>query len=160
MLCVQPVADEVLIYDQRSRHIRRLNRTAALIWRHCDGRRSIRDLTELARSELNAPQLKENVVQRAVDRLDKSGLLVEAPAHTRRAAPRIRRAGRGRQFAGAHMPVVASFLAPTPIMAASSNLGCGSHCIGMNDCSQSHDICTVCDTNPGSHTFRNCIQPV
>lgn len=145
-LCVQPVADELLIYDQRSLHIRRLNRTAALIWRHCNGRRSITDLTALARTELNAPQLTAAVVQRAVDRLDKTGLLVDAPAHTRQAPPRFRRASRSLPRAGAYVPVVASFLAPTPLMAASLTVGCGTPCQSHPDvCQTAFDGCTYCD---------------
>ena len=40
---VEEVEDELLVYDQRRDSSHRLNRTAAVVWRHCDGTRAVRD---------------------------------------------------------------------------------------------------------------------
>jgi len=46
-LIVEPLDDELLVYDTQSYRSHALNPTAAPVWRHCDGRIS---LPELARS--------------------------------------------------------------------------------------------------------------
>jgi len=143
-LLIQTVGDELVIYDRRSLHFRRLNRTAAVIWRHCDGRRSVADLVALARAELDAPKLPARVVEQALAKLEKTDLLREVLARSRRAAPPSRRSARGRCLLSAHVPVVASILAPTPLMTASGEVGAGSPCETDSDCEAATDGAVVC----------------
>jgi coenzyme PQQ synthesis protein D (PqqD) len=142
-LLVQTMGDELVIYDRQSLRIRRLNRTAALVWEHCNGRRSVAELVTLARTKLAAPTLAQASVERALDRLADSGLLRDATTRSPRIAPPSRRTGSRRKVALAHAPVVASMLAPTPLMSVSLSL-CGQGCTTSANCAGATDGCTTC----------------
>jgi hypothetical protein len=75
-LLVQELGDELVVYDQERHRAHRLNRAAALVWRHCDGRTTVAELTALLRAELNV-SADEEVVWFALDCLRKAGLLRE-----------------------------------------------------------------------------------
>lgn len=129
--------DEVLVYDQATHHIHHLNRTSAVIWRLCDGQRSIRDLGRVAATQLEA-QVDEDVVRLAVSKLADAGLLDGsrsfAPlghAQTRRTL--LRRAA----IAGAiAVPAVVSMTAPTSADSSHCNSGCqtDADCGGGTTC--------------------------
>lgn len=111
--------DGVVVYDSEREHFSHLNRTAAHVWRHCDGRSTVRELIEsLRQADLPAD---EAVVWLALDRLEKAHLL--AGPTTQPAAEISRRAAiRKLALAGgmaALLPIVTSIAAPTPAMAAS-----------------------------------------
>jgi hypothetical protein len=76
-LIIEQVADELLVYDNERAKAHRLNRAAALIWRHCDGKNSLatvlaalraeglpsdREVVDLALAELTRAKLVEPVV--------------------------------------------------------------------------------------------------
>lgn len=44
-IIVQEIGDETLVYDVSSREAHCLNRTAAMVWRACDGTRTKRELS-------------------------------------------------------------------------------------------------------------------
>jgi hypothetical protein len=138
-LVVEDLADEVLIYDQRTDQAHCLNREAAMVWRVCDGRTS--------REKLSADLgLDPSAVARAIDELDACGLLESAPASgiTRREAT-LRMAKAGGVAAAA--PLIYSIMAPTPALAASQKfcLRC------VQDCGDCHKIgCACC--GPGNST--------
>ena len=46
-LIIKELADETLIYDTQRDKAHCLNSTAALVWKNCDGKRSVNDLREL-----------------------------------------------------------------------------------------------------------------
>jgi peptide-methionine (S)-S-oxide reductase len=73
-LFVQDVGNEIVIYDQETRKAHRLNQTAALVWRACDGQKHVADITSAVRSELGAAA-DENLVRIALGRLDAVRLL-------------------------------------------------------------------------------------
>ena len=73
-LVVQHLSDEVLIYDQRRHKGHCLNQTAALVWKHCDGKTSVSEMTHLLEEELKTP-VKEEVVWLALEQLGKTHLL-------------------------------------------------------------------------------------
>ena len=54
-LIVEDLLDETIIYDLRRNRAHSLNRTAALVWRHCDGRTGVRTLARLLAKELKVP---------------------------------------------------------------------------------------------------------
>lgn len=124
-LVVQEMGDETVIYDEQRGHIHRLNQTAALVWRFCDGRRTAGDLALAVQEGLGSP-VTEEMVWLALDRLEKGhllqGRLVRPESFgqvTRRQM--LRRAA----LAGGVtllLPVVQSMVAPTPAMALSA--GC------------------------------------
>lgn len=129
-LLIQEVGDELVVYDQQRHHAHRLNRTAALVWRHCDGQMSVADITTLLQSELSLPAANEEMVWLALDRLEKSHLLCERMTRPTNAAFISRRQAIGQLgLAGGLaflLPVVMSIVAPTPAMAASPCSSSGS----------------------------------
>ena len=46
-LIIEEILDETIIYDLRRNRAHSLNRTAAFVWRHCDGRTGVRALARL-----------------------------------------------------------------------------------------------------------------
>lgn len=126
-LVVQEMGDETIIYDEPRNHIHRLNQTASLVWRHCDGRRTVNDLAGVLENGLGSPTTEE-IVWLALDRLDKEHLLQDRlvrPEMTMQITRRqmLRKAA---LIGGATLllPVVQSMAAPTPAMAMS--LGCAT----------------------------------
>jgi len=66
---------ELLVYDLAGDVASRLNYTAALVWRSCDGRRTISQLKAILGEELGE-SVDEDVVLIALDSLLESGLIV------------------------------------------------------------------------------------
>ena len=117
---VQEVGQELAVYDQARHRAHRLNRTAALVWRHCDGHTTVAEQAALlAREGLPAD---EELVWLALEQLDKAQLLsapLEQPAGAtalsrRQALNRARLAGLALM-----VPVVGTIIAPTPVRAFS-----------------------------------------
>jgi Coenzyme PQQ synthesis protein D (PqqD) len=77
-LTIRELFEETLVYDQVRHKGHCLNATAALVWRHCDGRTSIDDLARILAGELGIPQAAE-VVGLALEQLGRRHLLEEAP---------------------------------------------------------------------------------
>jgi len=77
-LIVKEVDDEVLVYDLKTDQAHCLNKTAALIWRYCDGASSVNDLRRMLQTELNV-QIDENVMWLAMDEHKKFDLLDTVP---------------------------------------------------------------------------------
>ena len=116
------------------------------MFEHSDGRRNVRQLAKLLRSELGAPA-DEAWVQLALDRLHQAHLLEGPPLAATGGLPLerrelLRRVGIG---GAALLPVVISPLAPTPAQAANTcvvnNAGCSGkafatpcHCGNPLDC--------------------------
>jgi hypothetical protein len=71
---LKPVGDQLVVFDQARQHLHVLSRTAAIVWRHCDGRHTIADLIDLVSGELAAP-VDESVVTLALAQLDEARLL-------------------------------------------------------------------------------------
>lgn len=111
-LLVETLPDEVLVYDLDRKKAHCLNQTAALIWQHCDGHRSVSEIALALSNHLNAP-IDEEVVWYGLNHLSKTRLLegdfarpVELPNATRRDL--IRKIG-----LAVSVPLVISVLAPT-----------------------------------------------
>ena len=75
-LVVEELQDETLVYDLERHKARCLNRTAALVWRHCDGQTSVAEVAALL-EEQSATPADESVVWMALDRLSRAHLLSE-----------------------------------------------------------------------------------
>ena len=120
-LITRQIPGEFLVYDLKQHKAFCLNDTAASVWRNCNGKRTVANLTaELER------QSKSNVDRRcvwlALDQLGEADLLT---APMRRTAPREKVTRRGLLRAGvlaATLPVVTMIVAPTPQSAATSIL--------------------------------------
>ena len=112
-LIIKELDDEVLIYDLDTDKAHCLNQTAALVWKHCDGKRTPTQLRELMEKETGS-SVPNEVVWLALDQLEKFHLL------DRSRAEQIHLAGRSRRevvrrigIAAAALPVIISITAPT-----------------------------------------------
>ena len=161
-LVVEELPDETLVYDLKRHQARCLNRTAALVWQHCDGQTTVPELAALLKKELDVPG-DEVVVWMALDRLGRADLLSEPvtlPAdraqYSRREVLRTMRRAAGISLL---LPVVASIFAPRATAQAS--------CISLAACLAQAGppcgnlpICAVpgqcCKTQAGSCTSRPC----
>jgi Coenzyme PQQ synthesis protein D (PqqD) len=77
-LTVRELPEETLVYDKERHKAHCLNRTAALVWRHCDGATSLDELGRLLAAELGVAEAVE-VVGLALEQLQRRHLLAEAP---------------------------------------------------------------------------------
>jgi Coenzyme PQQ synthesis protein D (PqqD) len=122
-LIVRELAGELLVYDRDRNKAHCLNETAALIWKHCDGRTTVSRLRDLLQEDKVAP-VDEQVIWYALDQFAKDHLLqerLERPAGIGRLSRRelIQRIG-----LAASIPLVASVVAPTVFAAASCTQAC------------------------------------
>jgi hypothetical protein len=119
-LIVEPLGDELLIYDNAANKAHRLNKSAALIWRHCNGRTSTEKVLKvLAEAGLPADP---GVVELAIAELTKAKL-VEPEVDWSQVRFRSRRTllkQLGFMTAAAlALPIVQSIVAPSVAHAAS-----------------------------------------
>ena len=116
-LVVRDLGDEVVVYELESHRGHCLNRTAALVWRACDGRKTIVTIAAEVGLRLGAAP-DEDLVRFALGKLRDARLLdpgiQEARTLTRRQL--ARRIGEV-----ALLPVVVSLLVPRPSEAATCN---------------------------------------
>lgn len=121
-LLVQGVGDDLVIYDQCRHQAHSLNRTAALVWKACDGKKTVAEIATLLAQELNAPH-SEELTWNTLAQLEKACLLREAAASPASPGDVSRRQAihsLGLKGAAALLPpVVTSLVAPTPAMASS-----------------------------------------
>lgn len=75
-LVVRELDGELIIYDQDRDHAHCLNASAAMVFRHCDGKTSPAAIARRMSAELHA-SVDEAVVWSALDRLSKKQLLVD-----------------------------------------------------------------------------------
>ena len=141
-LIVKELPDETLVYDLANDKAHCLNHTAALVWKNCNGTRSIAEINASLAAEAGTP-VDEGMVWLALDQLEKFKLLESVPAKpvafqgmSRRQL--IRNIG----IAAVALPVVVSVISPTPAQAASP-------CVQNQVCAAPADCCAA---------FPNCIS--
>src|SRR5712691_10027942 len=82
-LVIREFADELLVYDKERHEAHCLNRTAALVWKQCDGRTSVAEISCRLAEELPGVQVDERIVWYALNQFKRDHLLeekVEVPA--------------------------------------------------------------------------------
>lgn len=142
-LIIQELPEETLVYDLKRHRAYCLNRTAALVWRQCDGHATVADVVRHLRDEMKAP-VDEAVVWLALNRLDRAHLLQKPPARPAEGTAYSRREMiRSLGLIGGLavvLPAVEAIIAPTAASAASCLRTCGPN-----------DNCKNC-FNTGSRT--------
>jgi hypothetical protein len=123
-LVTEEIDGELLVFDELEQVAFRLNASAAFVWRHCDGERSIADLVALLSAELG-DFVDEDMVLVALDNLADHGLIESGYEQRGSNAARLSRRRFLRRVgvtgaAAMSMPVVYSILVPTPAMAVSA----------------------------------------
>jgi hypothetical protein len=152
-LVIQEVADETLVYDLERHRAHCLNRTAALVWRRCDGTTPVASLAAQLEEEVGS-HVEEGVVWLALERLEKAHLLRPGGGSRKEGACSRREVMRRLALAGGLallLPTVKTIVAPTPA-AAQSGGPCsqpGEECILQACCPGSQCVGTVCVPNEG-----------
>lgn len=143
-LVVQDLPDELLIYDLERHKAYCLNRTAALIWQSCDGRRTVEELARVLEKELDQP-VNESLIWFGLDCLNRYRLLeeqVEPPIARERMTRR--ELARMLGFAtAASVPFISSIVAPTAAQAATCG-ALGSRCVTNARCCSNLCINETC----------------
>src|ERR1041384_2287146 len=73
-LVIQEMPDEVLVYDTNTNKAHCLNKTAAFVWKSCDGSHSVNDIAGLMEKEFGT-NVPDDLVWLAIDQLGKDNLL-------------------------------------------------------------------------------------
>jgi hypothetical protein len=136
-LVVQDLADETLVYDLERHKAHCLNRTAAAVWRLCDGKRDEAALARLLEKQLGAVA-GEDVVRLALRDLSRARLLQEPVAADPRLSRRRLIQRLGQSFA---LPLVVSIVSPTAAQAASCSL---TQPISPADCNAGNPTAVGC----------------
>lgn len=113
-LIVEQMPDEVLVYDLELHKAHCLNRTAAFVWQHCDGKSDASKIARRMEKEFDA-KVGDDLVFLALDQLGKDHLLekrVALPAEMVNMSRRqvMRKIGLATAVA---LPVVISIMSPT-----------------------------------------------
>lgn len=132
-LIIKDLPDETLVYDLDNDQAHCLNRTAASIWKNCDGNRTVTELTALLAAETNST-VPDEVVWLALDQLEKFDLLEDVPEMPVHLAGMNRRELVRRVGLGAlAWPLILSIASPAAAQAGSA--GQFRHCCGSpGDC--------------------------
>lgn len=133
-LVVQELPDEVLVYDLARHKAHCLNKASAAVWKRCDGKTTIAEMTLRLGRELTAP-VDDDVVWLALGQLRKFHLLEEGSGST--GMLKVSRRDLVRKYlpAALAVPLILSVPVPTPAQSLSKCAGpcapCGD---GAGDC--------------------------
>jgi hypothetical protein len=126
-LVINELPEEIIIYDLETNEAHCLNRTASLVWKHCDGRTTPAKIAANLQKELKAP-VNEDLVWYALGQLGKDRLLIESIARPPAAAgvqlsrrDLVKRLGLAAVIA---VPLITTIVAPTAAEAASGCVDC------------------------------------
>ena len=144
-LVTQELPDELMVYDTSNDKVHCLNKTAAAIWRQCDGRRTVQDVANALSFETGAASLDEKTVWYVLRQLDKRGLLdarLKVPAEMSGGMSRREAMRRLAIGAAVATPLIATLVAPTPAQAQSGTPVCPNPCTFDVDCTGQDEICS------------------
>jgi hypothetical protein len=148
-LIVQHLDDETLVYDKKKDKAHCLNPTSAFVWRHCDGKTSVDDLTALLRAEFGSG-VDEGVVRLSLDQLSKAELLTGVGVPISKGAGLSRRDVAKRlglaATAAFALPTVLSIVAPRAVDAATNCITCN----GSKNTNCNGNAGRCCVTNGGA----------
>lgn len=156
--------EETLIYDLDQDKAFCLNQTSAIVWRFCNGKNSISDISKNLSKHFNIP-VDENFVWFILEQLGKKNLIrnvPEMPAELGGLSRRdvIKRIGLGTMIA---LPVISSLIAPLATHAASgTNLAAGRPCTRSSQCSSSNTttVTPTTSSNPAQRYTGSCCRNV
>lgn len=157
-LIVKEVEGETLVYDLTTDKAHCLNDTAARVWKNCDGRKSVSEISEVLSTE-SKTEVKNEVVWLALDQLEKCKLLDEAPVRPGFLAGMTRRQMVARLgIAAVALPAIVAIVAPEA-KAQGSVIQPGGCCTNPNQCANDCIQDPSCITVPGSpsNSTKRCI---
>jgi hypothetical protein len=115
---VRQLADELLVYDLKTSKAHCLNRIAAEVWMLCDGKTTVAEIVRKV-GKTATPSVDEAVVELALGRLQKAGLIEQDSSGFEPIIPSRRVALRKMATAALALPLVTTILVPTAAQAAS-----------------------------------------
>ncbi len=130
---VQEIDGEVLIYDLVKNKAFCLNKTSALVWQSCDGKKTIAEISDWLGKQLNS-NVNEDIVWLALDQLSQENLIVRETKPVSKFAGLSRRqvikqVGLATVIA---LPIITSLVAPLAIHANSSCIPLAGGCTCPN----------------------------
>ena len=147
-LVVREVRNETLVYDLKRNKAHCLNRTASMIWKRCNGQRTMTDLLQVLTKDFETP-VDRQVIELALYKLQKSHLIDRPGNRSTRSMRKSRREVMKKLGWGAvvSLPMITSIVAPTAVMAVT----CPAPIISQGQCNAT----TVgCCCQQGSNTNR------
>lgn len=150
-LVTTATGDEVLVYDKERHHIHHLNRTSAIVWRLCDGQRSVEEIALLASTEADA-EVDVSTIRLALSKLSGAYLLAQPLEDGMSVRSQSRRVFMKRAAVAGAIAVPAIVSMSAPALAAASGL-CGSGCTCNSNCNTGP--CSVCSQLDG----MTCCNP-
>ncbi len=128
-LVIRELDDETLVYDMERDEAHCLNQTAALVWKHCDGKTTAREAVQSLQGTLGV-SVDTDIVWLAVQQLRRFHLVEDTP----KTSPGVSRRALVLKYAPAALalPVIMSITAPTPAVAGSPCASVGQACGGSN----------------------------
>jgi hypothetical protein len=151
-LVVEPLGEELLVFDSKTNRAHSLNAAAASVWRACDGARDVDALAQYC-------ELDPVAVELALDSLRKCELLIDfqGPRVSRRQA--LRKAAVVGAGIGVALPVIRSIYAPSAY-AATSIHGCTltagqSRPTAPQPCKTQADCCARKSPNYATNCFAS-----
>ena len=154
-LVVTEVMGEVLVYDLERHRAHCLNAAAAVVFRHCDGTRTVAQLATLLAREMGVAADADHV-RVALRALDRVHLLRHAGSPAPTAGRLTRRELVRRLGVAAALPIVTSVLAPTPAEAAAT---CVTDCTGQpfgTPCSSTAPANCLCTCDGAGNCVGGC----
>ena len=142
-LLIEELENELLVYDLASDRAHRLNATAATVFRHADGTRTVADLVDVL-GEQAGVDADEDLVLITLDGLVEAGLVEDYEQRPTKDARASRRRFIGKVgavgAAAASLPVVHSIVAPTVAQAQSpccpNGISFYGYCYGPEEATQ------------------------
>jgi len=133
-LIIKELPEETLVYDLENDKAHCLNQTAAMVWKHCDGKTTISAMVLQMSKELGEP-IDPNIVLIAIKQLQARQLLQKEFTATG-PMPQISRRNAMKALGlltAASVPLITSIVAPTAAQAASC-VPLGKACLQDSDC--------------------------
>jgi len=115
---VRQLDDEFLVYDLKANKAHCLNRMAGEVWMLCDGKTTVAEIVRRL-GETNKSSVDGAVIELALSRLQKAGLIEQDSSGFEPMIPSRRAALRKIATATLALPVVTTILVPTAAQAAS-----------------------------------------
>ncbi|HMF57578.1 MAG TPA: PqqD family protein [Pyrinomonadaceae bacterium] len=130
-LITRELWDELLAYDLERHRAHCLSTTAALVWKYCDGKRDVEELTRIIKEQSDL-KVSEEVVLLALCDLKARKLIsweAERKIHSQSLSRRemIRRVTTAGLVA---LPLITTLVSPTPAQAVSCSPDCGNVMLG------------------------------
>ena len=132
-LVIREVAGEMLVYDLEAAEAHCLNQTAALVWKQCDGQKTVEKILTNLEEQLQTP-VNEQVVWLALSQLSKRHLLSEQLPDAAANGLGLSRRELMRKLGQAvviSLPLITSIVAPTSVQAGSCSPDCSNPILGV-----------------------------